>query len=96
MQIADFGLASIVTPGSSQLHYCGTPAFSAPELFGNEHFDVNPADVWSLGVVLYECLTGHLPFKGSNKAVLVKQIRRCAKQVRSRAPCKKAVNFSVL
>lgn len=78
VKIADFGLAFIVTPGSHLLQYCGTPAFSAPELFGRDHFEVNPADVWSLGVVLYECLTGKLPFKGSNEEALVKKIRRCA------------------
>lgn len=77
VKIADFGLASIVTPGSQLLQYCGTPAFSAPELFGKEHYEVNPADVWSLGVVLYECLTGVMPFKGANQAALVKKICRC-------------------
>ena len=76
VKIADFGLASIVTPGSDHLRYCGTPAFSAPELFGGGHCEVNPADIWSLGVVLYECLCGELPFRGSDEAALIKQIRR--------------------
>lgn len=82
VKIADFGLASIVTPGSQLLQYCGTPAFSAPELFGKEHYEVNPSDVWSLGVVLYECLTGKLPFKGANQAALVKKICRCCAHAR--------------
>jgi serine/threonine protein kinase len=77
VKIADFGLASIVTPeNGQQTEYCGTPAFSAPELFGRDPFDVHAADVWSLGVVLYECLTGNLPFSGSKEAALVKKIRR--------------------
>lgn len=77
-KIADFGLASVVAPGSQFVRYCGTPAFSAPEAFSGEQYDGTPADVWSLGVVLYECLTGELPFAAENVAKLIARIRRCA------------------
>jgi serine/threonine protein kinase len=59
--------------------YCGTPAFSAPETFGGEAYDGGTADVWSMGVVLYECLTGTLPFVGSGGVHrLIQRINRCA------------------
>jgi len=40
----------------------GTPAYSAPEQVGGPRRVSATADVWSLGVVLYECLTGRLPY----------------------------------
>jgi serine/threonine protein kinase len=78
VKIADFGLASVVAPGSQLLEYCGTPAFSAPELFSGAQYDGSLADVWSMGVVLYECLSGALPFRGGSVPELIKSICRRA------------------
>jgi serine/threonine-protein kinase HSL1, negative regulator of Swe1 kinase len=78
-KIADFGLASVVAPGENFGQYCGTPAFSAPEAFSSEAYEGGPADVWSLGIVMYECLTGKLPFAGGSGGVakLVERLQRC-------------------
>ena len=87
-KIADFGLASVVAPGTQLLEYCGTPAFSAPELFssgGSAGYDGGPADVWSLAVVLYECLVGRLPFSSAGGIQALKA------NIRRRAPATPAL-----
>ena len=64
-RLLDFGLASVGTSNDSTLtiEYVGTPAYMAPERF---ELGVNDArgDIWALGVVLYEAITGQMPFAG--------------------------------
>jgi len=69
VRVADFGLATAA--GYSRLTrtgaLMGTPHYMAPEQFGHGRGDVGPAtDVWALGVVLYQALTGVLPFEGQS------------------------------
>jgi tetratricopeptide (TPR) repeat protein len=67
-KIADFGLAKrldapIAATQSGAI--LGTPAYMAPEQAGGKTTEVGPGvDVWALGVLLYECLTGRVPFQG--------------------------------
>ena len=67
-RIADFGLAKIA--GEARLtragRAVGTVAYMSPEQLLGEDVDAR-ADVWALGVVLYEMLTGSLPFQGETE-----------------------------
>lgn len=73
-KILDFGIArieegeSLTAAGS----FMGTPAYAAPEQFTGEPVDAR-ADLYSLGVVLYELVTGINPFIGPTMAVTMSQ-----------------------
>jgi serine/threonine protein kinase len=69
-RIADFGLAKNLEANdglSRSGAVMGTPAYMAPEQAEGRSQDVGPAtDVYALGAILYECLTGQVPFRGTS------------------------------
>ena len=75
VQVADFGLSVIAAPFGSLSNIRGTPEFLAPELISSSEFDGAIADIWSMGVVLHELLTGRTPFKGTSTASLFRAIQ---------------------
>jgi len=68
--VTDFGLAKIRSPDSQRTAtgvIAGTPSYMAPEQAAGRSSDVGPpADVYSLGAILYEMLTGSPPFQHEN------------------------------
>ena len=74
--IMDFGLAQQIRPGENQRLtqtgvILGSPAYMSPEQVEGDSTKVGPpADQYGLGVILYELLTGQVPFTGSLASVL--------------------------
>jgi tetratricopeptide (TPR) repeat protein len=80
-KISDFGLAKRVQEGAgSPTHsgdILGTPSYMAPEQAAGEMNKVGPAaDVYALGAILYELLTGRPPFLGANALETLLQVRQ--------------------
>ncbi|KAJ7309712.1 hypothetical protein JRQ81_007773 [Phrynocephalus forsythii] len=44
---------------------CGSPMYMAPEVIMSQHYDAK-ADLWSIGTIIYQCLTGKAPFQASS------------------------------
>mmetsp|Transcript_66640 Transcript_66640/g.167956 ORF Transcript_66640/g.167956 Transcript_66640/m.167956 type:complete len:491 (+) Transcript_66640:109-1581(+) len=63
-KISDFGWCAEVGDGALRKTMCGTVHYMAPEVLLSEGHNL-PADLWSLGVLLYEFLAGHSPFAWS-------------------------------
>jgi hypothetical protein len=78
-KISDFGLAKKLDEDSGQTQagqVLGTPSYMAPEQAeGRTHRVGPPADVWALGAILYECLTGRPPFLGETALETLLQVR---------------------
>ena len=51
----------------------GSPLYMAPEILRGEAYSVN-ADIWSMGVILYEMLTGKCPYASNSIASLISAI----------------------
>jgi tetratricopeptide (TPR) repeat protein len=77
-KISDFGLAKKLDEDTGQTHagaIMGTPSYMAPEQAAGGAAQATPrADVYALGAILYECLTGRPPFKAATVAQTLRQV----------------------
>jgi hypothetical protein len=78
-KIADFGLAKRLEGDSNQTQsgcIMGTPSFMAPEQASGQTRDIGPcSDIYALGAILYDALTGRPPFKGATLLDTLAQVR---------------------
>lgn len=83
-RVADFGLAvHEVEQRSRTAAIAGTPAYMSPEQARGEIARIDGrADVWGLGAIMYEMLTGRRPFSGSREEILADVVYREPKPLR--------------
>ncbi|CAM4746277.1 unnamed protein product [Rotaria magnacalcarata] len=74
IKVADFGFANVFYPDSKLQTFCGSPPYAAPELYQCLPYSPEKVDIWSLGVLLYVFVCGHLPFDSNNLADLRKRV----------------------
>lgn len=80
IRLADFGLAKEnVNPINKAMSFCGSPAYLAPELLSKTGSEKS-ADVYGIGAILYEMLSGLPPFYSDNIKELFKNIKRAMLQ----------------
>ena len=75
VKIGDYGLAKLITPsqGTEHSESIGTCHYMAPEIGSGKYY--KPIDVYAMGVILYEMLTGRVPFEGETvNEVLMKHL----------------------
>lgn len=72
VKVTDFGLARFIRSGSLSASTAGTPIYMAPEVWEGSYNE--KSDIWSIGVILYEMLTGTPPFLANNLDALRKKI----------------------
>jgi serine/threonine protein kinase len=74
VKVTDFGIARITDASKTKTGMVlGTPSFMSPEQLAGKHID-GRSDLFSLGVMLYQMLTGYLPFVGNSMAELMFRI----------------------
>ena len=73
LKILDFGIARIPTlPSLTQSGFIGSPYYASPEQAMGEEVDIR-SDIYSAGIVLYEILSGHIPFDAKSPWSIISQ-----------------------
>lgn len=71
-RVGDYGLSKLVSESRNSLSFGrGTPYYMAPEVLHRR--GDHRSDIYSLGVILYECLVGDVPFKGDSEWEVLKK-----------------------
>jgi serine/threonine-protein kinase ULK/ATG1 len=75
LKIADFGFARFLSDGVMAGTLCGSPMYMAPEVIRSLQYD-GKADLWSIGTIMYQCLTGKAPFQAQTPQALKQYYER--------------------
>ena len=73
--LADFGWSNFKNDGDIRKTFCGTPEYIAPEMLRKEGHD-HRIDIWSIGVLMFELLSGYSPFCAKTNQDLYANIRK--------------------
>lgn len=76
LKLIDFGLARRFEPGEVMTSAVGTPSYVAPEVLRGAHRA--SCDLWSIGVLLYICLCGCVPFDADNPKDILRRVKKGA------------------
>ncbi|KAK4336978.1 hypothetical protein RND71_044168 [Anisodus tanguticus] len=69
LKVADFGFARFLQEGVMAATLCGSPMYMAPEVIMSHKYDAK-ADLWSIGTIIYLCLTNKAPFSAATPQAL--------------------------
>lgn len=75
VKLADFGFARYLNGADMAATLCGSPLYMAPEILMGQRYD-SSADLWSVGTILFQCLSGSAPFLASNPHALRRRYQR--------------------
>ncbi|KAL2502960.1 Protein kinase superfamily protein [Forsythia ovata] len=75
LKIADFGFARSLQPRGLAETLCGSPLYMAPEIMQLQKYDAK-ADLWSVGAIQFQLVTGKTPFTGNNQIQLLQNIMK--------------------
>ncbi|VDK58945.1 unnamed protein product, partial [Anisakis simplex] len=84
VKLADFGFARFLDDGTMAATLCGSPMYMAPEVIMSLHYCAK-ADLWSIGTIIFQCLTGKAPFQAQTPQAL-KQFYERNKELRPSIP----------
>jgi len=77
VKLTDFGLSMVLPDEDHKLQiFCGTPSYMAPEIVQRTPYTGQPADMWSIGILIVIVLTGKMPFQARSEVELYKHILR--------------------
>uniref|UniRef100_A0A8C1VF46 non-specific serine/threonine protein kinase n=1 Tax=Cyprinus carpio TaxID=7962 RepID=A0A8C1VF46_CYPCA len=81
IKLADFGFARYLQGNTMAATLCGSPMYMAPEVIMSQNYDAK-ADLWSVGTIIYQCLTGKAPFQANTP----QELRQFYERNRSLSP----------
>ncbi|KAL7621546.1 serine/threonine-protein kinase gin4 [Parahypoxylon ruwenzoriense] len=77
IKMTDFGMSALhQSPNHMLKTACGSPHYAAPELISSRSYRGDSVDIWSLGVILYACLSNTLPFSDDHTHRLLMKVQK--------------------